>query len=63
VCRILKTDPRTAHIPVIVLTATVTTTLATDAADAGCAAYLVKPCYPDQLALSIRNVIATSRGV
>ena len=63
VCRILKTDPRTDHIPVIVLTATMTTTLATDAAESGCAEYLLKPCYPDQLAVSIRNVIATSRGV
>ena len=60
VCRMLKTDPRTDHIPVIVLTAAATPTLATDAANAGCAAWLLKPCYPDQLALSIRNVLATT---
>ena len=60
VCRVLKADPRTEHIPVIVLTAAATPTLATDAANAGCAAYLLKPCYPDQLAISIRNVLATA---
>jgi CheY-like chemotaxis protein len=60
VCKVLKADPRTDHIPVIVLTAAATTTLATDAANAGCAAYLLKPCYPDQLAVSIRNVLATT---
>jgi CheY-like chemotaxis protein len=60
VCKVLKTDPTTGNIPVIVLTAAATTTLAADAADAGCAAYLLKPCYPDQLAVSIRNVLATA---
>ena len=60
VCTMLKTDPRTDDIPVIVLTAAATSTLATDAANAGCAAYLLKPCYPDQLAVSIRNVLATA---
>jgi CheY-like chemotaxis protein len=60
VCAALKEDPRTEHIPVVVLTAAATTTLAMDAANAGCAAYLVKPCYPDQLAASIRNVLATA---
>jgi CheY-like chemotaxis protein len=60
VCKVLKTDPSTGNIPVIVLTAAATTTLAADAANAGCAAYLLKPCYPDQLAVSIRNVLATA---
>ncbi len=60
VCAALKTDPRTEHIPVIVLTAAATATLAMDAANAGCAAYLLKPCYPDQLTASIRSVLATA---
>ena len=60
VCRMLKADPRTDRIPVIVLTAAATPTLARDAANAGCAAYLLKPCYPDQLAIAIRNVLATA---
>ena len=60
VCAVLKTDPHTGHIPVIVLTAAATATLAMDAANAGCAAYLLKPCYPDQLIASIRAVLATA---
>ena len=60
VCAVLKADPNTDDIPVIVLTATATATLAADAANAGCAAVLVKPCYPDHLAASIRNVLATT---
>ena len=60
VCTALKTDPRTDRIPVIVLTAAATSTLATDAFNAGCAAYLLKPCYPEQLAGSIRDVLAAT---
>jgi CheY-like chemotaxis protein len=60
VCKVLKTDPSTGNIPVIVLTAAATATLAADAANAGCAAYLLKPCYPDELAVSIRNVLAST---
>lgn len=60
VCASLKADPVTEHVPVIVLTAAVTATLATDAANAGCAAYLLKPCYPDQLTTVIRDVLATT---
>jgi CheY-like chemotaxis protein len=60
VCEILKADPRTAQIPVIVLTAAATATLAQAAADAGCAKALLKPCYPDQLTESIRHVLAAT---
>ena len=60
VCGALKTDPRTADIPVIVLTAFASATLAMDAANAGCAAHLLKPCYPDQLIAAIRDVLATA---
>ena len=60
VCGHLKTDPVTAHIPVVVLTAAATVSLPMDAAKAGCAACLVKPCYPDQLIASIRSVLATA---
>lgn len=60
VCAVLKGDPRTSHIPVIALTALATPTLPTDAAKAGCAAHLVKPCYPDQLIAAIRDVLPTA---
>ena len=54
----LKTDPRTRGIPVIVLTAAASPTLARQAREAGCAAHLLKPCFPDDLARTIRDVIA-----
>jgi CheY-like chemotaxis protein len=57
---LLAADPRTQHIPIVLLTATVTPTLARDAAKAGCAACLVKPCYPNDLAAALRTVL--SRG-
>src|SRR5262245_4039511 len=60
VCALLRADSVTERVPVIVLTAALTATLATDAANAGCAAYLLKPCYPDQLTTVIRDVLATT---
>lgn len=54
----LKADPRTRGIPVIVLTAAASPTLARQAREAGCAAHLLKPCFPDDLARTIRDVIA-----
>lgn len=59
VCRALKTDPDTARIPIIVLTAAASPTLARQAETAGCAACLLKPCFPDQLAHTLRGVIAS----
>ena len=60
VCAALKADPSTARIPVLVLTAAATTTLASDAERAGCAGALLKPCYPDQLIATIRALLATT---
>ena len=60
VCGLLKADAGTEQIPVIILTAAATPTLATEAANAGCSGYLLKPCYPDQLVTAIRAVLATA---
>jgi CheY-like chemotaxis protein len=60
VCALLKGDPATEDIPVIVLTAAASPTLAADAANAGCNGYIVKPCYPDQLIASLRALLATA---
>jgi CheY-like chemotaxis protein len=57
VCRILKTDPRAAAIPIIILTAAATPTLGEQAAASGCAAYLLKPCLPDELTNAVRQVL------
>jgi DNA-binding response OmpR family regulator len=58
VCRILNADPRTAGIPILILTAAATATLPDQVAGSGCAAYLLKPCFPDHLARRVREVIA-----
>ena len=60
VCRVLKADPRTARIPIVILTAAASATLAQQASDAGCAAHLVKPCYPEDLAKTVREVLAAA---
>jgi CheY-like chemotaxis protein len=60
VCRILKTDPRTAAIPIIILTAAATATLAEQSAESGCAAYLLKPCLPDDLTNTVRQVLRSN---
>jgi two-component system phosphate regulon response regulator PhoB len=60
VCAALKTDPRTERIPIVILTAVASTTLARDAANAGCVAHLLKPCYPSELTESVRTVLAAT---
>ena len=58
VCTVLKTDPRTKHVPIIILTAAAEPTLPEQAVAAGCASYLLKPCFPDKLTRVVRDVIA-----
>lgn len=57
VCGLLKTDPQTEHIPIVVLTAAASPTLADQATHAGCAAHLLKPCFPDELIKIVRTVL------
>jgi CheY-like chemotaxis protein len=58
VCAALKADPLTEAVPVVILTAAASTTLAQQAVAAGCKAHLVKPCFPDHLTRTVREVIA-----
>jgi two-component system, cell cycle response regulator DivK len=60
VCRALKADPRIAGIPVIILTAAASPTLKERAEEHGCAAYLLKPCYPEDLVQTVRQVLAAA---
>ncbi len=62
VCSALRSEPRTARIPIIVLTAAAAASLPQQAAAAGCAAYLLKPCFPDQLTQAVREVIARQQA-
>jgi CheY-like chemotaxis protein len=63
VCARLKSDARTQRIPIIILTAVASITLPQQSKAAGCAAYLVKPCFPDMLTRTVQDVIGrmTSR--
>ena len=60
VCRALKADPRIASIPIIILTAAASPTLKQRAAEHGCAAHLLKPCYPEDLTQTVRQVLAAA---
>ena len=55
--RRLKRDPSTRNIPVIACTGHVVGTSAERAFDAGCDAYVTKPCLPKDLILEIRRVL------
>ena len=56
----LKRDERTRTIPVIVLTACAWHAERERAEQAGCDAFLAKPCLPDGLLREVRRVLASS---
>jgi len=59
--RRLKSDRRTAHIPVLALTAHDGAGELERATRAGCDWFVPKPCPPDALIVEIRRVLAGSR--
>jgi CheY-like chemotaxis protein len=59
--RRLKGDPRTRHIPVVALTGHALDGHSTEARDAGCDAFLAKPCLPDKLLETVRRMLAKVR--
>ncbi len=56
--RTLKGDPRTKHIPIVALTGHALADHSRDAKDAGCDAFLTKPCLPDALVEEVRRMLA-----
>ncbi len=58
VCRLLKADPRTADIPLIILTAYPEPKLTTKAFQAGAALALTKPFEPEKLIATLRAALA-----
>jgi CheY-like chemotaxis protein len=54
---LLKDDPRTAHIPVIAITAFTRLQDARRAHAVGCSAYLPKPCDPSRLLAEVHRFI------
>ena len=53
----LKREARTRHIPVVLLTGHAEPELRERADREGCAAFFVKPCLPDELAVELRHVL------
>jgi two-component system, cell cycle response regulator DivK len=60
--RRLKNDTRTAHIPVVALTAHDGAGELQRATHAGCDWFVPKPCPPDALITEVRRVLAATRS-
>jgi two-component system, cell cycle response regulator DivK len=56
--RRLKLDERTKHIPVVALTGHALAGFAEGARQAGCDAFVTKPCLPDALVAEIEKVLS-----
>ena len=60
--RRLKADPRTKNIPVIALTGHALPAHSRDACDAGCDAFLAKPCLPETLVAKVEELLSERRA-
>ncbi len=61
VCETLKTDERTSHIPIILLTAKAQQEAKFTGLETGADAYILKPFRQQELAVRVRNLIALRR--
>ena len=59
--RRLKEDPRTRDIPIVALTGHALARHAEGAKEAGCDAFVTKPCLPDALVAEIKRMLQSSR--
>jgi two-component system cell cycle response regulator DivK len=55
--RRLKTDERTRRIPVVALTGHALAGASESARQAGCDAFVTKPCLPDELVVQVRRML------
>jgi CheY-like chemotaxis protein len=55
--RQLKSDDRTRHIPVVALTGHALAGASDGARQAGCDAFVTKPCLPDDLVVELRRIL------
>jgi two-component system, cell cycle response regulator DivK len=58
--RRLKADPRTAAIPIVALTGHALAGISEGATEAGCDAFITKPCLPEDLVREIRRILTDS---
>jgi len=63
VCRQLKADDRTKTIPIVILTARDEPQGRRRAEQAGCAAYLTKPCPPAELVAVLKRVLGYQQAL
>ena len=59
--RQLKADERTRHIPIVALTGHALAGHAEGARQAGCDAFVTKPCLPDALVTEIQRMLSSRR--
>jgi two-component system, cell cycle response regulator DivK len=60
--RRLKADDRTKHIPIVALTGHALAGHAEGARQAGCDAFVTKPCLPDALVTEIERMLSSRRA-
>ena len=60
-CRLLRSDPDTQHIPILVVTSDAEQRRIAAAEEAGADRVLIKPCLPDELARAIQATLSAAR--
>lgn len=60
--RAIKTDARTSGIPVVALSGHARSDASAAAREAGCDAFLIKPCLPDEVVAIVRQMLGPSNG-
>ena len=60
--RVLKSDERTMHIPIVALTGHALAGASEGAKKAGCDSFVTKPCLPDDLVVEVRRMLSLAKG-